>query len=59
MAINQHTAEEAYDAVLENAGATLPKRDAVDARIIDELRKGYATMVTPCWKNMSIVLIKL
>ena len=32
MAINQQSAEEAYNSVLENAGATLPKRDAVDIR---------------------------
>ena len=43
MAISQHSAEDAYLAVLENAGATLPKRDAVDARIIDEVRNGNAT----------------
>ncbi|MCW9706586.1 pectate lyase family protein [Fodinibius salsisoli] len=43
MAIDQQTAEEAYQAVLEHAGATLPKRDAVDMRIIDEVRNGYAT----------------
>ena len=43
MAIDQHTAEEAYQRVLDNAGVTLPKRDAVDARIIDETRNGYAT----------------
>lgn len=43
MPIKQQTAEEAYYSVLENAGATLPKRDAVDARIVDEVRNGYAT----------------
>jgi len=41
--INQQTAEEAYASVLENVGSILPKRDAVDARIIDETRNGYAT----------------
>ena len=43
MPVNQQTAEEAYASVLENVGAILPKRDAVDARIIDETRNGYAT----------------
>ena len=43
IAINQQTAEEAYFSVLDNAGASLPKRDAVDLRIIDEVRNGYAT----------------
>jgi len=41
--INQQTAEEAYDAVLESVGASLPKRDSIDARIVDETRNGYAT----------------
>jgi pectate lyase len=43
MAIDQRTAEEAYHAVLEHAGATLPARDPVDARIIEEVRNGTAT----------------
>jgi hypothetical protein len=33
-------AKAAYSYVLENAGATLPKRDAVDARIVEEVRTG-------------------
>ncbi|MEL1252479.1 polysaccharide lyase [Flavobacterium sp. DGU38] len=33
-------AEQAYDFVLENAGATLPKRDAVDERVIKQVRTG-------------------
>ncbi|MCD7855899.1 MAG: polysaccharide lyase [Clostridiales bacterium] len=28
------TAQEAYSEILENAGATLPKRDAIDARVV-------------------------
>lgn len=43
MPINQQTAEEAYKSVLNFAGASLPKRDAVDARIIEEARTGEAT----------------
>ncbi|GMK38044.1 hypothetical protein PCCS19_10980 [Paenibacillus sp. CCS19] len=31
-------AAEAYDSVLANAGATLPKRDAVDARVVSDVR---------------------
>ncbi|MFO7658191.1 MAG: pectate lyase [Bacteroidales bacterium] len=42
MPINQQTAEGAYKLVLENAGATLPARDAIDLRIIDEAWDGYA-----------------
>jgi hypothetical protein len=34
------SATSAYDEVLENAGATLPLRDAVDRRVIDEVRNG-------------------
>jgi pectate lyase len=36
------TASEAYDSVLAHAGATLPKRDAVDRRVIEQVRKGTA-----------------
>lgn len=34
------SAREAYNYVLDNVGATLPKRDAVDARIVEEVRTG-------------------
>jgi hypothetical protein len=43
MAINQQSAREAFNSVLEKAGASLPKRDAVDTRIINEARTGLAT----------------
>jgi pectate lyase len=43
MPIRQQTAEEAYHAVLKYAGASLPRRDAVDARVIEETRTGTAT----------------
>lgn len=42
MPITQQSAEEAYLLVLDSAGAILPRRDAVDKRIIDEVRNGYA-----------------
>jgi hypothetical protein len=32
--------EKAYDYVLENAGATLPARDAVDKRVIEQVKTG-------------------
>ena len=32
------TAEQAYDAVLNDVGATIPKRDAIDARIINDVK---------------------
>ncbi len=40
--IAAHTAEQAYEAVLNHAGASY-KRDAVDARIMNEVRNGTAT----------------
>jgi len=42
MPIRQQTAEEALPLVLRHAGASLPKRDPVDARIIEEVRTGTA-----------------
>lgn len=36
------SAQEAYVFVLENVGATLPRRDTVDARIIESVRTGKA-----------------
>ena len=36
-------AEEAYASVLEHVGATLPKRDAVDERVIEMVRTGKVT----------------
>ncbi len=38
--INRQTAEKAYELVLRHAGATVPKRDAADDRIIDMVRTG-------------------
>ncbi|WP_423126872.1 pectate lyase family protein [Gaoshiqia sp. Z1-71] len=43
MPIHQQTAEESYRLVLDKAGAVLPKRDAVDSRIIEETRGRFAT----------------
>ncbi|GAF80233.1 unnamed protein product, partial [marine sediment metagenome] len=41
--ISTQPATEAYRLVLADAGATLPKRDALDARIVEEVRTGTAT----------------
>lgn len=38
-------AQRAYDYVLDNAGATLPRRDIVDERIINEVRTGEVYFV--------------
>ena len=43
MPIRQHTAQEAYEKVLDYAGASFPKRDAVDMRVVDDVRKGTAS----------------
>lgn len=51
MPITQQTAEAAYALVLKNAGATLPKRDAVDTRIVEETRNGNATYEGVFYKN--------
>ncbi len=40
--INEQNAEEAYELVLNNAGANTPKRDAIDTRIVEEVRTGTA-----------------
>ncbi|WP_326627809.1 Ig-like domain-containing protein [Nonomuraea fuscirosea] len=38
--ITEQTARQAYAAVLDQAGATLPRRDAIDARLVNEARTG-------------------
>lgn len=38
-----HTAEQAYELVLQDAGATLPRRDRFDQRIVQEVRSGTAS----------------
>ncbi|MBS1512861.1 MAG: polysaccharide lyase [Bacteroidetes bacterium] len=38
--ITMMTARQSYNYVLDNAGATLPKRDAVDTRVVEEVRTG-------------------
>ncbi len=38
--VNIITAKEAYSYVLENVGCNIPKRDAVDARIIEQVKTG-------------------
>ncbi len=42
MEIDQQTAEEAYQSVLDHAGCSLPIRDKVDADIIDDVLHGKA-----------------
>ena len=51
IAIQQQLPEEAYALVLKNAGTTLPKRDAVDLRIINEVKNGAATFEGSTYKK--------
>lgn len=50
-----HTAEEAFEAVLAKAGATLPKRDAVDTRVVEMVRTGKPTTETGIIKEIAEV----
>jgi pectate lyase len=43
MPIRQQSPKDAYLAVLDHAGCSLPRRDSIDARIIEEVRNGTAT----------------
>jgi pectate lyase len=43
--VQTQTAADAFDLVLRNAGATLPKRDAVDARAVVDARKGTGKII--------------
>jgi hypothetical protein len=38
--VTLHKAEDAYQLILANAGATLPRRDPVDLRVIESVRSG-------------------
>jgi len=51
MPIYQQSATEAYKAVLAHAGAVLPERDAIDMRVIEEVRGGYATFEGESYKK--------
>lgn len=58
MPIAAHSAQQAYDYVLHKAGATLPKRDAVDSRIVEEVRQGTATFDGRKYKELKTVANK-
>ncbi len=55
------SAKDCYEAVLSNAGATLPYRDAIDARIVYETRNGEGRFINtdaevggyPCLESLS------
>ena len=43
--VTTHSAEEAFALLLDDAGATLPRRDAADRRIIDLMRAGEGGII--------------
>jgi len=43
MPISEQSPDEAYEAVLNNAGCTFPQRDDVDKRIVNDVRTGKCT----------------
>jgi len=56
--ITIQTAKQAFDSVLENAGATLPVRDSVDARAVKQTKTGKTwgmgqVIVTPRTKGLA------
>lgn len=55
---NKISAEEAYDYILANAGATLPKRDAVDARIINDVKNGTGRLVNNASEVGGLIPVK-
>lgn len=51
MPINQHSPTEAYELVLDKAGANFPQRDEVDTHIIKDTRTGTASFEGSTYKN--------
>jgi len=43
--VQTQSAEEAFELVLQKAGATLPRRDSVDARVVAEARNGTGRII--------------
>jgi hypothetical protein len=57
-AVTMSPAREAYQMILENAGATLPRRDPVDSRIIEAVRTGIVgsmgkSLTPPAMKGLA------
>ncbi|MDQ0232014.1 hypothetical protein J2S19_003299 [Metabacillus malikii] len=44
------SAEQAYQEVLEKSGAILPRRDAVDARIVNDVKNGTGRFINNEWE---------
>ncbi len=45
------SAEQAYKEVLEKSGATYPRRDAVDARIVNDVKHGTGRFINNEWET--------
>jgi hypothetical protein len=43
--VTTQSAAKAYDAILATAGAILPRRDAIDARVVNEVRTGTGRLI--------------
>lgn len=56
--LNIMPAKDAYEYVLANAGATLPKRDAVDIRVVEQVRTGKIKYVENSESNIGSEYIK-
>lgn len=48
--LNISTAEQAYEQVLSQAGATYPRRDAVDARVVNDVRNRTGRLINNEWE---------
>ncbi|MGM7722759.1 Ig-like domain-containing protein [Metabacillus sp. Hm71] len=48
--LNIKPAEQAYEEVLKKSGATYPRRDAVDARIVSDVRNGTGRFINNEWE---------
>lgn len=43
--INVQSEEDAFDTVVDNIGATLPRRDGIDARIVADAKNGTGRII--------------
>ncbi|MDF2960564.1 MAG: PlyC, partial [Paenibacillus sp.] len=51
------TAQEAYEKVLQNAGASLPKRDSLDAKVINDVRNGTGRIINTIQSDGGLPLL--
>jgi len=43
--VQTHDAQDAFQRILQDCGATLPKRDSVDARVVQQIRSGNGGLI--------------